>query len=162
MQCPCATLLVGNGKRWALLCLLLQLFTAGGRYPASARALIRRLGNAYGIALLSLRAAEQLRRHALHKQASELLNPLLADEVHAAAAGSEAGGEGSTWDRGRALRVGGAALAGGAAIWMSAGMAGTAFVGAELAAAAELVVGAAAGGFIGSKVNFRLSLFALL
>ena len=58
-----------------------------------------------------------------------LLLLLLQDEVKAAAVASEAGKAG--WDRGRALRVGGAALAGGAAMYMSAGLAGVMMLAAD-------------------------------
>jgi hypothetical protein len=133
-------LLEGGCKRWGVICALLALLSSGGVYDARCRMLLRRLSQSYGVAWPKVRAAESLRLERM------------VLERHAQAAEEARAGQSSHWTRG--LKVGGAAVLGGAALALTGGAAAP-FVGAVLGAVG---IGGAVGGVLGGSV-FVASMF---
>ena len=143
--------LLAEPKRWSSLCVLLGILSRGGIYDARARTVLRHLARAYGVDWRKIRAMEAVK---LAK---------MVVQRHSEAAEEAKSKQSSHWTRG--LKVGGAAVVGGAALFLTGGLA-TPFVAAALGfvGAGSLVVstavvaslfGAAGAGLGGYKVARR-------
>lgn len=134
--------------RWQLAWVLLMVFTSGGRYDARMRAFLRGLCRLYALPPVKLLAAESLRLEGL----AEMLQHCddTAGDAAAAVAAARAAGGGDVsierqWSAGRTLKVGGAAMVGSAALFMSGGAAAPALGGAFSAMGAGEALAAAGG-----------------
>ncbi len=137
----------GEEMRWLVIWVLLVIFTSGGRYDARVRAFLRALCRLYDIPYVKLLAAEALRLDALQ----QLLQQGGSSPGHATSSSgatlgsSHTSGSDSAWSAGRTLKVGGAALAGSAALFISGGAAAPALGGAFSAVGAGEALAAAGG-----------------
>lgn len=144
--------LQGEGSRWLIVWILLMVFTSGGRYDARMRAFLRGLCRLYDIPFLKLLAAEALRLDALQQLLQHARSSPSDDTVadggnaHFSLAAAHNSGSDSAWSTGRTLKVGGAALAGSAALFISGGAAAPALGGAFSAVGAGEALAAAGGG----------------
>jgi hypothetical protein len=135
-------------SRWLLVWVLLVVFTSGGRYDARMRAFLRALCRLYEIPFLKLLAAEALRLEGLaqllqHRGSSPGYDA--RDDKSAEGSSHNAASSDASWSTGRTLKVGGAALAGSAALFMSGGAAAPALGGAFGAVGAGNALAAAGG-----------------
>jgi hypothetical protein len=133
--------------RWLVIWILLMVFTSGGRYDARMRTFLRALCRLYDIPHVKLLAAEALRLDALQ----QLLHQDGSPPGHATSGdGGTVGshhtsGSGNAWSAGRTLKVGGAAVAGSAALFISGGAAAPALGSAFSAVGAGQVLTTAGG-----------------
>lgn len=143
--------LQGMESRWHVVWILLLVFTSGGRYDARMRGFLRGLCRLYDIPLLKLLAAEALRLDVLGQLLHQCRDlPGHEASIDAASVGQPSGrvhqsGFDERWSTGRTLKVGGAALAGSAALFFSGGAAAPALGGALGAVGAGEVLAAAGG-----------------
>ena len=111
--------ILAPARRLGVIVVLVGTLTNNGRYDARCRTFLRRLAQAYDVDWAKVRVTESMHLEHMVVRKSE--------EANAAAANAAAEQSSNKW--GRRLKVGGAAVLGGAAMVLTAGVAAPAVVG---------------------------------